>query len=218
MIKLLKKLQVYVVGLLNNLNAIIMKTNILVKGILFMIIISVLNAFSQNCSKESLCKPDKNDGYDYSSQSRYASLSTGEKSRLYITTYASCAYKISVCSEQNLGKINFKLFERIREKKKVIKEIVKGEAPVVIDDKGNETYGEAPVIDTLYDVQISLKEVEIFDSSKGSMAYEIKKVDKTKNLVLELNIPKSEQPTEGCVNLLVGTKRIKHTSGKLITE
>ena len=65
---------------------------------------------------------------------------------------------------------------------------------------------------------MTLKEVEIYDSSKGSMSYEIKKADKTKNLVLELNIPKSEQPTTGCVNLLVGTKRFKHISGKLLTE
>ncbi|MEI6696296.1 MAG: hypothetical protein WCO13_09515 [Bacteroidota bacterium] len=195
-----------------------MKINILAKGILLVASISVLNAFSQNCGKQSLCKPDKTDGFDYSSQSRYASLTTGEKSRLYIATYASCAYKISVCSEANLGKINFKLFEKVREKKKIFKDFVKGEAPLIVDDQGNQSYGEAPIIDTLYDVQVTLKEVEIYDSSKGSMSYEIKKADKTKNLVLELNIPKSEQPTTGCVNLLVGTKRFKHISGKLVTE
>ena len=195
-----------------------MKINILAKGVLLLASVSILNTFAQNCGKESLCKPDKIDGYDYSAQSRYTLLSTGEKSRLYIAAYANCAYKITVCSEESLGKINFKLFERVREKKKIIKDIIKGEVPVIIDAQGNETYDVAPVIDTVYDVRITMKEVEIYDSSKGAMSYEIKKVEKTKNLVLELNVPKCEQVVNGCVNLLVGTKRIKRLSGKLIAE
>ncbi len=195
-----------------------MKTNILFKGTFLIALLAIVYvvSVSQNCSKQSLCKPEKTDGFDYSSQSRYAMLSTGEKTRLYITTYMNCAYKIKVCSEANLGNLHFKLFEKIREKKKVFKELVKGEAPIITDADGNISSGEAPVIDTLYDVQISLKEIEIFDSSKGSDTWQISKVDKTKNLVLELYIPKTEEPTNGCVNLLVGTKRpAKSYIGKL---
>ncbi|MFZ4401269.1 MAG: hypothetical protein ACOYO1_14620 [Bacteroidales bacterium] len=195
-----------------------MKINILAKGILLVASISIFNAFSQNCGKQSLCKPEKTDGYDYSAQSRYATLSTGEKSRLYIATYASCAYKITVCSEESLGKISYKLYERVREKKKVITNIVKGDPPLIVDENGNQSYGEAPVIDTVYDIQVSIKEVEIYDSSKGALTYELKKADKSKNLVLELNVPKCDQALEGCVNLLVGTKHHKRLSGKLITE
>lgn len=189
-----------------------MKTNIFTKGFMLIICFAIINivSVSQNCSKQSLCKPDKNDGYDYSSQSRYASLTTGEKSRLYITTYINCAYRISVCSEQNLGQIHFKLFEKVREKKKVIKEIVKEDA------SDNQPDGETSVVDTVFENQILIKEVEIFDSSKGNSVWQINKVDKTKNLVLELYIPKTEEPTNGCVNLLVGTKRpVKSNIGKL---
>ncbi len=195
-----------------------MKTNILFKGTFLIALLAIVYvvSVSQNCSKQSLCKPEKTDGFDYSSQSRYAMLSTGEKTRLYITTYMNCAYKIKVCSEANLGSLHFKLYEKVREKKKVFKELVKGEAPIITDADGNISTGEAPVIDTLYDVQVSLKEVEIFDSSKGSDTWQISKVDKTKNLVLELYIPKTEEPTNGCVNLLVGTKRpTKSYIGKL---
>lgn len=195
-----------------------MKTNILFKGTFLIALLAIVYvvSVSQNCSKQSLCKPEKTDGFDYSSQSRYAMLSTGEKTRLYITTYMNCAYKIKVCSEANLGSLHFKLYEKVREKKKVFKELVKGEAPIITDADGNISTGEAPVIDTLYDVQVSLKEVEIFDSSKGSDTWQISKVDKTKNLVLELYIPKTEEPTNGCVNLLVGTKRpAKSYIGKL---
>lgn len=195
-----------------------MKTNILFKGTFLIALLAIVYvvSVSQNCSKQSLCKPEKTDGFDYSSQSRYAMLSTGEKTRLYITTYMNCAYKIKVCSEANLGSLHFKLYEKVREKKKVFKELVKGEAPIITDADGNISTGEAPVIDTLYDVQVSLKEVEIYDSSKGSDTWQISKVDKTKNLVLELYIPKTEEPTNGCVNLLVGTKRpTKSYIGKL---
>ena len=196
-----------------------MKTNILIKGLIGIAGIFLVNFFiiAQNCNKQSICRPDANDGYDYSSQSRYAVMTTGEKSRLYITTYMNCSYKISVCSEENLGKMNFKLYEKVREKKKIFKELVKGEAPVITDAKGNQSFGEAPVIDTLYDVEVSLKEIEIFDSSKnGSNVWQINNVNKTKNIVLELTIPKTEQVTTGCVNLMVGTKRpVKSHVGKL---
>mgnify|MGYP003588861961 FL=1 len=195
-----------------------MKTNNLFKGIFIIALLAIVYfiSVSQNCSKQSICKPDKNDGYDYSSQSRYAMLSSGEKTRLYITTYANCAYKISVCSEANLGKLHFKLFEKVREKKKIIKDLIKGEAPVITDANGNISTGEAAVIDTVYDVQVNLKEVEIYDSSSGSEFWQINKVDKTKNLVLELYIPKTAEPTNGCVNLMVGTKRpAKSYMGKL---
>ncbi len=195
-----------------------MKTNILFKRffLIAMLAIVYIVSVSQNCSKQSICKPENTDGFDYSSQSRYAMLSTGEKTRLYITTYMNCAYKISVCSEANLGKLHYKLFEKVREKKKVFKDLVKGEAPIITDADGNISTGEAPVIDTLYDVQVSLKEIEIFDSSKGTDFWQINKVDKTKNIVLELYIPKTDEPTNGCVNLLVGTKRpSKSHMGKL---
>ena len=195
-----------------------MKTNIFAKSLLFIASIAIINivSVSQNCSKQSLCKPDKNDGFDYSSQSRYASLSSGDKSRLYITTYVNCAYKISVCSEESLGQLHYKIFEKVREKKKVIRDFVRGEAQTITDDDGNQTSAEAPIIDTIYDVQITLKEVEIFDSSNGNNVWKTNKVDKTKNLVLELYIPKKEQSTNGCVNLLVGTKRpTKSYMGKL---
>ena len=91
-----------------------MKTNIFAKSLLFIASIAIINivSVSQNCSKQSLCKPDKNDGFDYSSQSRYASLSSGDKSRLYITTYVNCAYKISVCSEESLGQLHYKILDR----------------------------------------------------------------------------------------------------------
>jgi len=193
-----------------------MGINILQKGILVLISICIFDVFGQNCGKQTLCKPDKNDGYDYSSQSRYASISSGEKSRLYISTYANCSYKINVCSEQNLGNVSFKLYEKVREKKKVISDFVKGEQPITIDENGNRSYGEAPVIDTIFDVQVTIKEIEIYDSSKGGNTWTVEKVDRTKNLVIELNIPKSETTVSGCVNLLVGTKRPQKSSvGKL---
>jgi len=186
-----------------------MNTSVFFKGIILIACFAIIYivSVSQNCGKQSLCKPDKNDGFDYSSQSRYALLSTGEKSRLYITTYLNCAYKISVCSEESLGQLHYKLYEKIREKKKIFKDLVRGEAPIITDENGNKAFGESPVIDTLYDIQVSLKEVEIFDSSKGTSVWQSNKIDKTKNLVLELYIPKTEQPANGCVNLMVGTKR-----------
>jgi hypothetical protein len=193
-----------------------MKINILQKGILILISICIFDAFGQNCGKQTLCKPDKNDGFDYSSQSRFASLTSGEKSRLYISAYANNSYKINVCSEQVLGNVSFKLYEKVREKKKVISELVKGEQPITIDPDGNRSYGEAPIIDTIYDVKVTVKEVEIYDSSKGGNVWTVEKVDRTKNLVIELNIPKTETAVSGCVNLLVGTKRPqKSTVGKL---
>lgn len=193
-----------------------MNINIFKKGIIVLVSICIIDAFGQNCGKQTLCKPDKNDGYDYSSQSRYAGLSSGEKSRLYISAYANCSYKINVCSEQILGNVSFKLYEKVREKKKIISEFVKGEQPVTIDENGNSSYGEAPIIDTIYDVQVTLKEIEIYDSSKGGNVFTIEKVDRTKNLVIELSIPKSESTVSGCVNLLVGTKRPQKSSvGKL---
>ncbi len=196
-----------------------MKLNILQKSILVLISISILDVFGQNCSKQTLCKPDKNDGFDYSSQSRYANLTSGEKTRLYISAYANCSYKINVCSEQILGNVSFKLYEKVREKKKIISELVKGEQPITIDPDGNRSLGEALVIDTIFDVQVTVKEIEIYDSSKGGNIWAVEKIDRTKNLVIELNIPKTEYTVSGCVNLLVGTKRpIKSSVGKLNVE
>ena len=50
-----------------------MKTNNLFKGIFIIALLAIVYfiSVSQNCSKQSICKPDKNDGYDYTYKLNY---------------------------------------------------------------------------------------------------------------------------------------------------
>lgn len=98
---------------------------ILVVGLILIFFIQ-LGAISQNCArkKHKICNKEYiDDDYDYESQSRYAYLFSGDTQRVNIILYSKQDFKILICSEEQLGIVEYRIVEEERVKKRYVKEI-----------------------------------------------------------------------------------------------
>ncbi|MBU0488185.1 MAG: hypothetical protein KKA07_10255 [Bacteroidetes bacterium] len=169
------------------------------------------------CYKKALCATTA-DGYDYTGQSTFTKLMSGDTAQFDLIFYSSKDYKIIVCGEDFLGDVQFSIFYKTKEATKEIKEIMKRKETVFkVDEYGQKMYdgnynpiveGEKWVVDTVWITRVTTGNI-IFDSKdEGKSFWEIQKVDRTKRVVVQVVVPKIEQDKfdKGCISVLIGYK------------
>jgi hypothetical protein len=168
-----------------------MKINLILRTFAIVaILFSFSSGYSQNC-KVKTCKIDNNDGFDYRNKSQYGKVTSGDKSRLNIPLYPGNSYKVFICADPKLGSIPYKVFEVQRETK------------VSFNDNK----------DTV--LTYKRKDVQIFDGTPGQV-WELKRLDRTKTYVIEVNVPPADKDVQGCLNIMIGSK--KAGKGSFSTE
>ena len=168
------------------------------------------------CSTKSFCEDFYGD-FDYRGQSSFGEFAPGDTLRSKIIVYSGQDYRIFACGQKDLGDIQFKVIEPIKEYKTVVKDIKKEDViEYELDEWGgfkvDEQTGEMIVksktvkYDTIYEKQTLLKESLIFDSmnNKNNSSFWGTTVKKTKRLVVEVVIPAGEEDFRDCVNIYVG--------------
>lgn len=188
---------------------------------------------AQNCSKKKFCTDDMYGKFDYRSQSSYAILTGGDTARASIVIYSKQDARILVCFDPLLGNVNWKIYEPKRVTKRTVVRVDKitDEIPIYeydeygdpiqeVDEWGDPMYDENydPVykikkyetkvqIDTIWKSERIKTEEIVFDNLKSGKPYwQRNSVPKTKRLIIEVIIPKSDDDYEGCVNVEVGHK------------
>lgn len=167
------------------------------------------------CATKTFCEDFYGD-FDYRGQSSYGEFNPGDTLRSKIIVYAGQDYRIFACGHADLGDIQYKIIEPIKEFKTVVKDIKKEDViEYEIDEYGSfkqDANGEMIVksktvkYDTLYEKQTLMKENLIFDSmnNKTNSSFWATTVKKTKRLVVEVVVPAGEEDFKDCVNIYVG--------------
>ncbi|OFX61494.1 MAG: hypothetical protein A2046_06625 [Bacteroidetes bacterium GWA2_30_7] len=167
------------------------------------------------CATKSFCEDFYGD-FDYKGQSSYGEFAPSDTLRSKIIVYAGQDYRIFSCGHKDLGDLQFKIIEPIKEFKTVIKDIKKEDVieyevdeygSFKVDDQGEMIVKSKTVkYDTIYEKQTLLKENLIFDNmnNKNNSAYWDSTVKKTKRLIVEVVIPAGEESFKECVNIYIG--------------
>ncbi|MBU0489712.1 MAG: hypothetical protein KKA07_07390 [Bacteroidetes bacterium] len=193
-----------------------MKTpGIVKKALAGLFILIASGVMGQDCFKsiKKFCRDLPYEDYDYIGQSSYASLLPGDTAQFDVIFYSYKDYKVMLCSDPLLGEIDFEIFEKIKEKKKYIKQILKTPQDPVpiyeldeygqqkIDDYYNPIQKTNPdgslafenlpdIIDTIFESKIETRVVKLFDNkTQASNVYEELEVKKTKKLLIKVYIP-----------------------------
>lgn len=183
-----------------------------------LIITNALNA--QECSKLKIFDKDKLADFDYRGQSSFATLSSGDTAKIKIVVYSGQEYRILVGGENKFGQIPYRIVDEQRLLRREVKEITKNEIPVYkLDADGNPVlneWGEYILdhndyqYDTIYESVRYVERKEIFNSAKaGDVPYYEIVPKKTRVYIIEVLVPKSEPPLDGCVMVMVGFRQSK---------
>lgn len=175
----------------------------------------VEQAKESRCATKSFCEDFYGD-FDYRGQSSFGEFAPGDTLRSKIIVYSGQDYRIFACGHKDLGDIQFKIIEPVKEFKTVVKDIKKEDViEYEVDEYGSfkqDANGEMIVkskkvkYDTIYEKQTLLKENLIFDSmnNKNNSSYWATTVKKTRRLIVEVVIPPGEEDFRDCVNIYVG--------------
>ena len=192
---------------------------------LFLVVISLSSSYAQDCQKKELCNADfLGSGFDYirEGQTRSAILAPGDTVRTNVVVYSDKTTRVFVCSETTIGEVQFKIFKKVTEIQKYVKQVKKNEREeevYVKDANGNNKLDEwgDPLVeykniveyDTLWGSKKIIKEVQIFDNKTSSAGYLQKKFDRSQRLIIEAIIPEKDEDVEGCVRVYAGCKTRK---------
>ncbi|MFQ3578880.1 MAG: hypothetical protein SNJ71_01910 [Bacteroidales bacterium] len=206
-------------------------------------IVSVLFAiqgYSQCATMKGLCpKNALKDDFDYRGQSTYGKLKPGDTTRIKLVLYSKNRVHITLCSEPQLGDVQFRILKTIREYKRTIERIDKTEfqEPVYkkkpdgslvqekddagllkYDDYGDpvyviESYNKIVKTDTVWKTIRNVDEKELFNSKSGNKSYE-EDISVTQAVILEVIVPssgnaKEDSAKEACIGVMVGRQFIK---------
>lgn len=177
-------------------------------------------AKESRCVKKTYCRLDMGD-YDYRSQSSYGEFNPGDTVRTKFIVYSGQDYRLFACAHPDLGDIQFKVIEPIKETKRIITDIQKQE---IVEYELNE-YGDAKVDengnmkvvrkytkrDTIWGRETIIKEKLLFDSannSKNALYWE-QSIKKTKRLIIEVIVPEGDRSIFECLNIYVGRMQSK---------
>ncbi len=176
---------------------------------------------SQDCRDLELFKKNELGDFDYRGQSTIATVITGDTTKVKIVVYSGQLYRIMVRATPNLGEVSYKIVDEVKRFQKEVKEVKESEIPVYkIDGDGNpilNEWGEYIVDhneiqrDTIWNNKKYVDRKILFDSNKDGADLWETFPKKTRVYVIEAIIPKSDVPTEGCVDILVGFKTFKKT-------
>jgi len=190
----------------------------------FLFIINSLYIYTQ-CHKKFACD-DENlevffDEYDFKSQSAYAYLSNKDSAKVSIVLYSGQEYVIFVCSERELGNIDWKI---VKPERKTIKKMIGIKMDSIVKYKTNE-YGDyildekgdfiieskKMITDTIWQVERITHYNPIYEKNKAEKPYFKISPQKTSSYTIYVKIGESKVSDYegGCVNVYVGRK-IKH--------
>ncbi len=179
-------------------------------GVMLLTAFGLLQAQYCNNFHRKYCYPSENEFFKYDGQSRSALFSKGQKSELTIIVYKGQDYRISLCSDVNLGE---HIIFRIYEVKKVKVEKVVEHKSTEDEYKTCETCSGEGYIDgeTCYDcdgegqiptgntVEVVTKETKVvvekrkellYDNSQDDFAMDIEfSAQSTRKLILEVEVP-----------------------------
>jgi len=190
------------------------------KGTVFSIFLFAIamQVYPQNCYSKKICQNnDLGERYDYRGQSVHERLMPGDTSKIKVVLYRNNDIRISVCSDEKLGDVSFKIYNSMREyvkvpdriekiivKKPIYKKNSKGDfipsednwGDVVRDEYGDtvyevETYKEEISLDTVWRTIRNFSENILFDSGKGAdkASFYSERVAHTKSVTIEVIVP-----------------------------
>lgn len=190
-----------------------MKRKILTLSACFLFVSSSFQLYAQ-CEKKKYCS-DYFDDFDYRSQSSFAKLSPGDTSSISVVLYGGQKYRIFICSDEKLGKVNWKLVNPERKTKRTIQSIKKDTLVLYkvneygdyeTDEMGNLLVKEKKInTDTLWNTERITVDKVVFDNKSASAKpyYEIQP-KKSERFIIRLSIPSGDPYYEGCVNAYIG--------------
>ena len=175
--------------------------------------------FGQRCDKKNYCDKADLEDYDYRGQSSYAMFSGGDKAKIKIVTYSGQEYKFIVCSDPELGQVQFKVLDEIRKYERRVVEVNEEEVPVYKENEygayETDDWGDYIEIgteiqrDTTWERIRKIEEKLIFDNlnNKDGNSFWKYVCKKTKVYVIEITVP--EGSNYGCVNVMIGHRSIR---------
>ncbi len=180
--------------------------NIIINSLIIVFVFTSVIANAQ-CDRNKYCKKELYGDYNYKGQSNYAVLSPGDTSIISVILYSNQDYRIIVCSEPQVGVINYKVYETRKIKTRSINRVERSE----YNGEGNEAS-----YDTVYITNVEIKKELLFDNLKAvkSNYYDISVKGKARRVDVEVVVPKDNGGAKGCVSVLIGVKTTQSTQFK----
>jgi len=198
------------------------------------VLISVTVPAQTECSQYHKKGCGDNDGafMKYDGQSKSAIMAKGQTSEFHLVAYDGQDYRITVCSEDNLGnEIRFKIYEKRKEFEKVkAEEVAETEGSSEnYDDDGYEDYSEEDYSDDSYGEeeaspsgnkrpQFQLIKELLYDNSQDAYSSFIEfTAEGSMSLIIEVSVPGEESKMKlkvretGCVGVLIEHIKSKNT-------
>ncbi|HPW66779.1 MAG TPA: hypothetical protein PLS84_06815 [Salinivirgaceae bacterium] len=169
---------------------------------------------AQRCEKKKLAPREWLGSYSYSSQTTYTQLAVGDTIRMKTVVYSQYNYRIFVVGENRLGRLKYRILVPEKKFEPVVGKVIDKEVTLyerdqngfLIYDENEEPIpiGTTTVKDTIWSRRLTTSESVIFENDNIENFYWDAKIQKTRLLIVEVIVPKSNRYFFGCVSLMVG--------------
>lgn len=172
------------------------------------------SAQAQRCDKKNLAPREMLAGFDYSEQSVYTQMGTGDTIRMKTVLYTNHKYRIFVAGERRLEDLGYRIYYPEKRFEPVAAEVIDKEIPLYRrDQNGMLVYGEnqepipegtTTVKDTVWTRRLATTETLLFDSQTANGEAWESVAPKTRLMIIEITVPANKRYFFGCVALMVG--------------